>query len=222
MTTAAALAGVALLGGAAYALIRAQQLRDLDEAGPGAADLVPGFNVGNLAELVSPTVAITETTDRNLRAFLMSIRAAEGTAGPDGYRTLFGGRTFGDYADHPRQAQQFTDRAGRTLWTTAAGAFQMLAVSPLPGGGKTRMDTWDRLQRRLALPDFGPESQDRAAIELVDECGALQDARAGRLDAAMNKCRRVWASLPGAGYAQPERTAQFIAAAYVQAGGVIA
>jgi muramidase (phage lysozyme) len=94
-------------------------------------------------------------------------------------------------------------------------------VSPIPGGGSTKVDTWDRLQLRLDLPDFGPESQDRAAIQLIDECGALIDARAGRFDLGIRKCRRIWASLPGAGYNQPERSTEWLASAYVRAGGVL-
>jgi muramidase (phage lysozyme) len=207
---------------AGWALSHALARQALDETGPGAGDLVPGFNLPNMIEAATPQPPAGELADRNLGAFLMTIRHAEGTAGPDGYRMLFGGRLFSDFGDHPRQAQSFTDGAGRTLWTTAAGAYQMLAVSPLPGGGRTRMDTWDRLAARLRLPDFGPQSQDRAAVELIDECGAIGDARAGRVEAAIAKCRRVWASLPGAGYSQPERSLEWLASRYVNAGGTLA
>ena len=48
----------------------------------------------------------------NERAFLDMIAYAEGTTGPDGYRVMFG---------HPRQYFAFTDQAGRTLKTSAAG-----------------------------------------------------------------------------------------------------
>jgi muramidase (phage lysozyme) len=219
--TGATLIGAGLVAASAWALWQASRSNAPDETGPGAGDLVPGLNLPNLVEAVTPQPPDTDTAARNLAAFLMTIRHAEGTAGPDGYRMMFGGRLFADFSDHPRQAHQFTDQLGRTLWTTAAGAYQFLAVSPLPGGGQTRVDTWDRLQRRLALPDFSPVSQDRAAVELIDECGAIGDAKAGRIDSAIAKCRRVWASLPGAGYAQPERSRDWLAARYVQAGGVL-
>jgi lysozyme len=158
----------------------------------------------------------------NLAAFLATIRKAEGTDGPDGYRTEFGYRYFTSFDDHPRDPAQFTDANGRRLWTSAAGAYQLMAVSPLPGGGSTRVDTWDRLQRKLGLADFSPESQDRCAVELIDEAGALQDVYAGRFDAAIAKVRRTWASLPGAGYGQPERQLAQLRDTFTSAGGSLA
>jgi lysozyme len=146
----------------------------------------------------------------NRRAFLDAIAWAEGTSGPNGYRTLFGGNLFDSFADHPRRSFSFKDRAGRRLTTTAAGRYQFLAR------------TWDTLRDRLSLPDFGPDSQDAAALELIRERGALADVDAGRFAAAVGKVKRVWASLPGAGYAQPERRADELAAAYIAAGGTIA
>lgn len=157
----------------------------------------------------------------NLAAFLYAIRWAEGTANADGYRTLFGGSLFDSFADHPRIAQQFTNRAGRTLWTTAAGAYQFMAISPLPSGGTTRVNTWDRMQAKLGLPDFSPESQDAAAIELIREAGALDDVMAGRFAQAVEKVRGIWASLPGAGYDQPERPFTQLASVYEAAGGTM-
>ena len=160
--------------------------------------------------------------DSNTAAFLMMIRKAEGTAGPNGYRTLFGGQLFSDFSDHPRTAKQFRDGAGRTLWTTAAGAYQFMAVSPIPTGGYTRSNTWDRLRDKLGLPDFSPASQDAAAVELIREAGALGDVRAGRFDQAVSKVRRIWASMPGAGYAQPEKSLDALRVAYLNFGGTLA
>lgn len=158
----------------------------------------------------------------NLRAFLMTIRYAEGTDGPDGYRTMFGGRLFEDYSDHPRRPMQFRNKANQLLWTSAAGAYQFMAVSRIPGGGMTKVDTWDRLQKALKLPDFSPESQDKAAIKLIDDDGALRDVEEGRFEAAINKCRGTWASLPGAGYAQPEKKIESLKKKYLEAGGELA
>lgn len=157
----------------------------------------------------------------NLAAFLAAIRWAEGTAGPNGYRTLFGGRLFDSYEDHPRQPSQFTDGQGRRLWTSAAGAYQFMAVSPIPGG-QTKVNTWDRLAERLGLPDFSPHSQDLAAVELIREAGALGDVQAGRFADAVQRCRRIWASLPGAGYDQPERSLYALQTQYLNAGGSLA
>ena len=170
-----------------------------------------------------PTVLPPDSTAAdNVAAFLAMIRTAEGTAGADGYRMMFGGALAQDLADHPRRAARFTDRAGRTLWTTAAGAYQFMAVSPLPDGSTTKVDTWDRLKRKLSLPDFGPESQDAAAEQLIRDADAINDVQAGRLDDAIVKVRAIWASLPGAGYAQPEASADRLRTAYLNAGGTLA
>lgn len=157
----------------------------------------------------TPDTVPAAVGDRNARAFLDMIASAEGTAGPDGYRTMFGYRYFDSFADHPRQYFDFTDRAGRQLRTSAAGRYQFI------------VSTWDTLQRRLGLPDFGPDSQDAAALELIRERGALADVRSGRIESAIGKVRKVWASLPGAGYAQPERSLSTLLAAYRSAGGII-
>lgn len=144
----------------------------------------------------------------NLRAFLDMIAFAEGTSGPNGYRTLFGGGLFESFADHPNQL--ITRKlAGRPITSTAAGRYQFLRR------------TWVVLKDRLSLPDFGPESQDAAAVELIRERGALNDVYAGRLTVAVDKVRKIWASLPGAGYAQPEKSLNALAGAYTQAGGTL-
>jgi muramidase (phage lysozyme) len=143
----------------------------------------------------------------NLGAFLTMIAVAEGTAGPRGYQTMFGYRYFTDYADHPRQYFPFTDLAGKTLKSSAAGRYQII------------VKTWDSLRLSLNLPDFSPDSQDKCAIELIRQRGALGDVQAGRLNAAISKCAPVWASLPGAGYNQPERQFSQLLSAYEQAGG---
>ena len=151
-----------------------------------------------------PANVTPDQAQANVRAFLDMIAYAEGTAGPNGYRMLFGGRLFDSYADHPRVFVPF-----RNTTSSAAGRYQMLSR------------TWETLRRRLSLPDFSPASQDAAAIELIRERGALNDVRAGRLSVAVDKVRRIWASLPGAGYDQPERSFNQLANAYTRAGGAI-
>lgn len=142
----------------------------------------------------------------NLRAFLAVIRHCEGTAGPDGYRTLFGGELFDSFADHPRR-QITRALKGRPITSTAAGAYQFLAR------------TWDECRRALNLPDFSPESQDLAAVFLIRRRGALADVEAGRIEAALRKCNREWASLPGAPYGQPTKPLAECLAVYHRAGG---
>lgn len=164
-----------------------------------------------------------DLADANLRAFLDTLAVAEGTAGigDNGYNVRFGRKLFSSYADHPRIAVQFRDLAGRLLWTSAAGRYQFMAISPLPSGATTRVNTWDRLRDKLQLPDFSPASQDAAAIELIRERGALDDVRAGRFALAVDKCRRTWASLPASGHDQPEQPIERLAAAFTAAGGTI-
>lgn len=144
--------------------------------------------------------------NNNVQAFLMTIRKCEGTAGPDGYRTLFGGKLFTSYQSHPNVKVPF----GNT-YSTAAGAYQIL------------FRTWETLRLRLSLPDFSPASQDMAAIELIREKnGALDDVIAGHLETAVSKVRSIWASLPGAGYGQPEKSIASVKQYYLNAGGTIA
>lgn len=150
----------------------------------------------------TPASVSSDTAARNASAFLMMIRYAEGTAGPDGYRTLFGGALFDSYGDHPRIYVPFRDTS-----SSAAGAYQILAR------------TWDGLRGKLNLYDFSPASQDLAALELIRERGALNDVYAGRVVQAISKVSKVWASLPGAGYNQPERQLSALVSAYADAGG---
>ncbi len=186
-----------------------EQLPDLFES--AIVNVTPSSHI---APSNAPTVQAA-----NLRAFLDTLAYAEGTSGENGYRTMFGGALFDSFADHPRRAVQFVDKKGRKLWTSAAGRYQFMAVSPLPSGGSTKVNTWDVLKAELNLPDFGPASQDAAAVELIRQRGALNDVYAGRFAEAVRKVAPVWASLPGAGYAQSERELASLVSAYRGAGG---
>nr|WP_284692107.1 glycoside hydrolase family protein [Pinirhizobacter soli] len=66
---------------------------------------------------------------------------------------------------------------------------------------------WRAYQEQMALPDFGPVSQDIWAIQVIRECKALEDIRAGRLTLAIDKCKSCWASFPGSPYGQDTNTA---------------
>lgn len=145
--------------------------------------------------------------DPNVYAFLGMLRVSEGTAGPDGYRTLVGGQLFNSFADHPRQLVWLPNLG---ISSSAAGAYQILRK------------TWDGVRNKLGLPDFSPLSQDAAAIELIRQRGALADVRAGRFAVAVEKCKKEWASLPGAGYGQRENSLARLQTAYTNAGGVLA
>lgn len=147
----------------------------------------------------------TEVAYRNIRAFLIMIQHAEGTYGKDGYRKLYGGSYFNDYSKHPN-----TKVTKWGITSTAAGAYQILSK------------TWAELQTKLKLPDFGPVSQDKAAIELIRRRKALEDVYAGRFTQAIAKCRKEWASLPGAGYGQNEKNVTSLLAVIKASGGMTA
>ena len=140
----------------------------------------------------------------NLAAFLRVIRAGESSQDDSAYRMMFGGGMFDGFADHPRQVNH---AAG--LSSTAAGAYQFLSR------------TWDECKAALGLPDFSPTSQDAAAAFLIKRRGALADVEAGRIESAIRKCAKEWASLPGSPYGQPTMTMDRALKVYQQYGGQI-
>ena len=56
---------------------------------------------------------------------------------------------------------------------------------------------------------------------LIKRDGALADVIAGRFSMAVNKIRKTWASLPGAGYGQTERNYDKLLTVYLNAGGAV-
>lgn len=142
----------------------------------------------------------------NLAAFLDMLAWSEGTikfGADDGYNVMVGGHLFNSYADHPRVLVKIND----TLYSTAAGRYQELERN------------YDHYKSMLCLPDFGPVSQDRIAIQQISECRAMPLIANGNLAGAIQACAHIWASLPGAGYNQPENPYTGLAAAYLRAGG---
>lgn len=149
----------------------------------------------------------------NQKAFLDMIANSE--IGPallavsdNGYNVLVGSTAqhpmlFQSYATHPRVHNA-------ALNSDAAGRYQFMGRY------------WDHYRQQLGLPDFGHESQDRWALQLVRECGALDAIEAGHIELAIGKCASRWASLPGAGYGQHENKLDSLIAAYEQAGGNLA
>lgn len=183
---------------------------DASNTDTGAATWGSGFDLGSLFNFDS-----TDMSNSNLHAFLDMIAVSEGTKGrgDDGYNIIVGGGTFGSYADHPRIVVQ--TRYGKS---DAAGRYQIMAAVP----GQITTNTWDWVSRSLGLPDFSPASQDAAAAELIRRRGALSDIYAGNIASAISKCRKEWASLPGAGYGQGENSLSYLLAAYQNAGGSLA
>lgn len=151
---------------------------------------------------------------RNVLAFLDMLAASEGTiryGKDDGYNVLFGGDTFSNgYVDHPRIKVTKTMN-GKPITSSAAGRYQFLER------------TWDSIVKKYGFRGrFIPEAQDLGAIKLIQGRGAYADVQAGRFADAVKKCRGEWASLPGAGYGQPEHRLETLLAAYRKAGGQLA
>jgi lysozyme len=150
----------------------------------------------------TPPSPTGDTAADNLAAFLWMIRVCEGTSGPDGYKTMFTGKLFTSFADHPRIANK-----GGGITSTAAGAYQFLS------------STWDMCKKALSLPDFSPHNQDLGAIYLLQMQNAVSDIKAGNFTKAISKTNRIWASLPGSPYNQHPKTLPVALALYKQAGG---
>lgn len=118
----------------------------------------------------------------------------------DGYNVLVGSvpghvLTFSDYSKHPHIYERSED-------STAAGRYQQI------------WPTWNSVRVSLKLPDFSPRSQDLACLELIRRRLAIPDFMAGDIGAAIARCKKEWASFPGAGYNQPERSASALIDAY--------
>ena len=147
----------------------------------------------------------------NIMAFLdmlawSEIGAALLVISDQGYNVLCGATAsrpllFKSYVAHPHLFNKRLD-------SSAAGRYQFL------------YSTWEGLRTKLGLSDFGPVNQDRGAIELLREHGAIQHIlngsliRATEIAAAIGDAAPVWASLPGAGYGQPEHDIDDLAHVY--------
>jgi len=169
-----AFAGLSLAGPATAAeTSRAWQL------GPEAR-MAP-VRVSMLTPLPAAPRVFAITPER--RALLNTIRYAEGTWANGhevGYRILFGGSLFESLDRHPNRVMRTARYA-----SAAAGAYQFMPF------------TWNMVTRTLAMPDFGPESQDQAALFLVQRRGALPLADRGELTPDLAaRLAPEWASFP--------------------------
>lgn len=158
-------------------------------------------------------------TSGNELAFLAMIRASEvKRADLDPYAVVFGyGFTITDFSDHPFSLGvwhgvplDFLGPAYVGKWSTAAGAYQI--VHPV----------WVNLKLHLNLPNFSPESQDIAALELIRETGSMELINAGDIETAIDRCSRIWASLPGSKVGQPTSELEMLTSVYTGNGGTVA
>lgn len=199
-----------------------------DAFDPGAASFIDSIEDWTRHNIMESEIMYTPLPPlpnpaTNVAAMQATIKQSEGTArAGDPYRVCFAYKhTIASFADHPAvtgewRGEPLSDAmcAGAGLGpgcvSTAAGAYQI--IKP----------TWLRLKKKLSLPDFSPESQDRACLELLSERGALAYLEQGRFADAVHAARREWASLSGAGYGQGERSIEWLTAKFTEAGGVLA
>lgn len=142
---------------------------------------------------------------------LRVIRFAEGTERPgkDPYRIMFGGGTFNDLSRHPDKV--ISSPGGYS--SAAAGAYQFL-----PGSYASH-------QKALGLPDFGPRSQDLAALRaaryrLMPLGGLAALQKQGFSPQVANALAPEWASIPTASgksyYGQPSKPLDVLQKVYGQ------
>lgn len=141
--------------------------------------------------------------DPNMRRYLDLLSFTEGTQ-KNGYYTKFGGGRINDLSRHPNQ---IWDKTGDGA-TSATGRYQFLT------------DTWNEQAKILGLKDFGPESQDIAAVSLIMRRGAVDDILKGDIDAANRKLSKEWASLPyNNSPHQSQKTTEEVAQEWERLGG---
>jgi muramidase (phage lysozyme) len=133
--------------------------------------------------------------DPKVRAFLDLIAWSEGTSTSlvtrdDGYDVIVSGingpNTFTDYSTHPfanGRPPIVVNESG--LESTASGRYQQVVRN------------WTVYKAQLQLPDFGHDSQDAMALQLIKECQAEPLIMAGNIQAAISACSSRWASFPG-------------------------
>lgn len=167
-----------------------------------------------------PRITAQQAGGPNECAFLDLIAWSEGTSTSlatknDGYDVIVTGfdgkpEIFTDYSKHPFEGGRKSKVINRTgLTSNAAGRYQQM------------LRDWPHYRDLLKLPDFGPLSQDRVALQHIKECKALPDIHSGHIEIAISKCRNIWASLPGAGYGQREHRLTDLVAQYQSLGGML-
>jgi muramidase (phage lysozyme) len=155
-----------------------------------------------------PRITVTPGMPPEGRQLLDAIAGSESP----GYNVKYGGGTFNDFADHPREAVPIRSGPNTGNVSTAAGRYQFLAP------------TWDQVKKEADLPDFSPDSQDAGAWYLAnktyqqrtgrDLAQDLQSAKGDhraiqQIGSALSK---VWTSLPGG--IEPNRATSSFASRY--------
>lgn len=221
LTTVAA--GVGLFLAAGYA--RASMATDGEAQAEDAQALDPGLSVAASIDQYNPFAIYnrssidTMTADQSVAAFQAMLSVSEGTAFKSNpYAVCYGYRhTIRDFSQHPAIAEGWGGEPLDSLGPAYVGK-----VSTAAGKYQINLPTWRDASRALGLTDFTPESQDAACAWLIEQCGALDDVKAGRFESAVAKCSKRWASLPGSTSGQKQQRLAKLRDAYTSAGGYVA
>lgn len=138
------------------------------------------------------------TAQQNTKKFLAFLGKAEGAD----YDTIVGGRQkISDFTSHPNVVGLRTAEGP----STAAGKYQITGT------------TYRTMAPSAGVTDFSPESQDKVALALISQKGAMEHVEAGDFNKAISKLGGVWASLPSSKYTQSKRSQQWVDQALAQA-----
>jgi lysozyme len=163
--------------------VAAAQLPEETGIAPLAAPNIQGMADGGIAGYAGGTQAFdvdAYMNNPNVQKYLAYLNAYEGRPKPN---QLVGYKSFDDLSDHPGQRVRFGKAKNQV--STAAGSYQILKRS------------WDEQKKKLGLEDFSLENQQRAAIGLLKDSGALKHVAKGEFQKANEKAKNIWASLPG-------------------------
>lgn len=129
-------------------------------------------------EPVAPPIIKTP----RVKAFLETIRYAEGTEGDKGYSTIFSGATFSDFSKHPDTVKCIGKDKNKQC-SAAAGAYQYMPF------------TWEWVAKDINANDFSPENQERGAVHLLKKRGVLKLIEEGYIEDAFVGVCKEWASV---------------------------
>lgn len=211
-----AAAGIVFAALAAYFFTRGNEARaaqvDVETQDTSAAPSDADRNADTTQPNYAPPTASNDA-DRNVSAFLFTIRASEHRY-PDNvlndaaYHIFYGGKRFYDMSDHPAITGEVAP-VPLSDTVCAASGLEPGCVSTAAGAYQFIRPTWKRLKNKLNLQDFSPGSQDLAAVQLLDDIGALSMVQSGDIQGALKKASKVWASLPGSSAQQNPKTLQY-------------
>lgn len=155
----------------------------------------------------------------NVIAFLSMISNSEGTVlARDPYRCCYSFKhTIIDLSAHPAVSGEWKGESIAHLGPQYAGE-----VSTAAGRYQITKHWWLKAAAACDLTNFEPASQDAAACWLIAENQAMHAIEAGHIGEAIERCRSIWASLPGGTSGQPEHALKSLVDVYQRSGGTVA